>query len=96
MSTWSTVLDPNPDSYTKDNIQLLEAIQRRAARFLCNKCVQQTRERYKYDTGPGLALAGTETSRIPPNIVPPDIPQGSRHERACTDGTQSQSLTQRK
>ena len=25
------------DPYTKDNIQLLEAVQRRAARFVCNK-----------------------------------------------------------
>ena len=25
------------DPYTKDNIQILEAVQRRAARFLCNK-----------------------------------------------------------
>ena len=29
--------DPIWDPYTKDNIQLLEAVQRRAARFVCNK-----------------------------------------------------------
>ena len=32
---------------------------------------------------PGLAIAGTEMSRIPPNVVPPDSPQGSRRKREC-------------
>ena len=41
--------------------------------------IQQTRECHKHVAGPGVAVAGTETSRIPPNVVPPDCPQGSRH-----------------
>ena len=39
--------------------------------------IQQTLECHKHAAGPGLAIAETETSRIPPNVVPPDTPQGS-------------------
>ena len=53
--------------------------------------IQQIRECHELVAGPGLAIAGTETSRIPPNAVPPDSPQSSRRERECTDGTKSQS-----
>ena len=63
--------NPIWDPYTKDNIQLLEAVQRRAARFICNKA-HQTRECRKHVAGPGLAIAETETRRIPPNVVPPN------------------------
>ena len=78
------------DPYMKDNIQLLQSSPPRMHQ------IQQTRECHEHAAGPGLAIAGTETNRIPPNVVPSESPQRSQRGRECTDGTKSQSLAQRK
>ena len=66
------------DPYTKDNIQLLEAVQRRTARFVCNKYSRHESVTSMLQDLDWPLLE--QTSRIPPDAVPPDCPQGSQHK----------------